>query len=64
MVRIDKIPQRLTCVLDDLIDYAFKSVSPVENGLRLLLREHHDLQLPQLKKYSIPTKYFYITNRF
>lgn len=37
MVRIDKIPQRLTCILDDLIDYAFKSVSPVENGLPVII---------------------------
>lgn len=37
MVRITKIPQRLACVLDDLIDFKNKSSAVVETGLPIII---------------------------
>ncbi|MBK9455031.1 MAG: sulfotransferase [Chitinophagales bacterium] len=37
MVRITKIPQRLACVLDDLIDFKNKSSAVVEEGLPIII---------------------------
>ncbi|HRG29099.1 MAG TPA: hypothetical protein PLJ00_14475, partial [Chitinophagales bacterium] len=37
MVRIKKIPQRLACILDDLIDFKNKSIAAVEEGLPIII---------------------------